>query len=57
MDTKQNCRNWHALGTDPVKQQLFLLNYYEARQEKLTKERIIRSWKLLALIHLMLTKC
>lgn len=35
----------HALGTDPVKQQLFLLNYYEARQEKLTKERIIRSWE------------
>ena len=34
----------HALGTDPVKQQLFLLNYYEARQEKLT-ERIIRSWE------------
>lgn len=35
----------HALGTDPVKQQLFLLNYYEARQEKLTKERIIRFWE------------
>lgn len=33
------------LGTDPVKQRLFISNYYEARNIKMTKERIIRSWE------------
>lgn len=33
------------LGTDPVKQRLFISNYYEARNIKMTKERIVRSWE------------
>ena len=44
MDTKQNCQNGPCPWDRSVKQQLFL-NYYEARQEKLTKERIIRFWE------------
>ena len=33
------------LEDTPVRQRLFIMRYHEARQEKLTKERIIKSWE------------